>query len=143
MSLVEEVTAEDVARLLAPIDAQNPAGLFDVENETYQAIDQEMVKLGGLQEPSIDWAYIEEASRQYLGLFGLSLAYSALFAPFLYYFFEVEPDGTTSVWAAALITAVGFAGLHHSVGLVNLVEREDARRLGIELALSHLLRDVL
>ena len=49
--------------------------------------------------------------RQYLGLFGLSLAYSALFAPFLYYFFEVEPDGTTSVWAAALITAVGFAGL--------------------------------
>ena len=67
MSLVAEVTAQEIARLLAPIDAQNPAGLFDVENETYQAIDQEMVKLGGLQEPSIDWAYIEEASRQYLG----------------------------------------------------------------------------
>jgi FtsH-binding integral membrane protein len=50
-------------------------------------------------------------SRQYLGLFGMSLAYAALFAPFLHYFFEVQPDGATSVWAAALITAVGFAGL--------------------------------
>ena len=39
--------------------------------------------------------------------------------------------------------AAGFSGLHHSVRLVNLVEREDARRLGIELALSHLSRDVL
>lgn len=66
MSLVAEVTAQEIARLLAPIDAQSPAGLFDVEDETYQAIDQEMVKLGGLQEASIDWAYIEEASRQYL-----------------------------------------------------------------------------
>ena len=67
MSLVAEVTAQDIARLLAPIDAQAPAGLFDVEDETYQAIDQEMVKLGGLQASSIDWSYIEEASRQYLG----------------------------------------------------------------------------
>jgi len=67
MSLVAEVTAQEVAWLLAPIDPQTPAGLFDVEDETYQAIDQEMVKLGGLQESSIDWPYIEEASRQYLG----------------------------------------------------------------------------
>lgn len=67
MSLVAEVNAQEIARLLAPVDAQAPAGLFDVEDETYQAIDQEMVKLGGLQESSIDWAYIEEASRQYLG----------------------------------------------------------------------------
>ncbi|MFK0092386.1 type VI secretion system protein TssA [Pseudomonas sp. NPDC090592] len=66
MSLVAEVNAQEIARLLAPIDAQAPAGLFDVEDETYQAIDQEMVKLGGLQASSIDWAYIEEASRQYL-----------------------------------------------------------------------------
>ncbi|MNM57698.1 hypothetical protein D3C81_689120 [compost metagenome] len=57
---------QEVARLLAPIDALAPAGLFDVEDETYQAIDQEMVKLGGLHEASIDWAYIEEASCQYL-----------------------------------------------------------------------------
>ena len=67
MSLVAEVNAQEIARLLVAIDAQAPAGLFDVEDETYQAIDQEMVKLGGLQESSIDWAYIEEASRQYLG----------------------------------------------------------------------------
>ncbi|MCG8296429.1 MULTISPECIES: type VI secretion system protein TssA [Pseudomonas] len=66
MSLVAEVNAQEILRLLAPIDAQAPVGLFDVEDETYQAIDQEMVKLGGLQASTIDWAYIEEASRQYL-----------------------------------------------------------------------------
>jgi type VI secretion system protein VasJ len=67
MSLVTGVSDAQMARLLAPIDPAVPAGLFDVEDETYQAIDQEMVKLGGLQEASIDWAYIEEASCQYLG----------------------------------------------------------------------------
>ncbi|MFB4394591.1 MULTISPECIES: type VI secretion system protein TssA [unclassified Pseudomonas] len=66
MSLVTPVSAEEIARLLAPIDPQSPAGLFDIEDETYQAVDQEMVKLGGLQESSIDWLYIEEASRHYL-----------------------------------------------------------------------------
>jgi type VI secretion system protein VasJ len=50
-----------------PIEPAVPAGLFDIEDETYQAIDQEMVKLGGLQASSIDWTYIEEASQQYLG----------------------------------------------------------------------------
>lgn len=68
MSVVAQVSGEEVTRLLAPIDPAVPAGLFDVEDETYQAIDQEMVKLGGLQEASIDWVYIEDASRQYLGL---------------------------------------------------------------------------
>ncbi len=66
MSLVAQASEGEITRLLAPIDPAAPAGLFDVEDETYQAIDQEMVKLGGLQEASIDWAYIEEASRQYL-----------------------------------------------------------------------------
>lgn len=66
MSLVAEIDAGEIARLLAPIDAQAPAGLFDMEDETYQAIDQEMVKLGGLHHSSIDWTYIEEASCQYL-----------------------------------------------------------------------------
>lgn len=64
MSLVTVPSA--VAALLAPIDVQAPAGLFDVEDETYQGIDQEMVKLGGLHQGSIDWPYIEEASRHYL-----------------------------------------------------------------------------
>lgn len=66
MSLVAQVDGQEMARLLQPIDVQVPAGLFDLEDETYQAIDQEMVKLGGLQAPSIDWGYIEEASRHYL-----------------------------------------------------------------------------
>ena len=66
MSLVTGGLEEQLARLLLPIDPVTPAGLFDMEDETYQAIDQEMVKLGGLQEASIDWAYIEEASCLYL-----------------------------------------------------------------------------
>ncbi|MFJ4453968.1 type VI secretion system protein TssA [Pseudomonas sp. NPDC089392] len=67
MSLVTGGLEKQLHRLLMPIDPAVPAGLFDVEDETYQAIDQEMVKLGGLQEASIDWTYIEEASCQYLG----------------------------------------------------------------------------
>ncbi|USS54376.1 type VI secretion system protein TssA [Pseudomonas kermanshahensis] len=67
MPVVVRVSGDEVSRLLMPIEPAVPAGLFDIEDETYQAIDQEMVKLGGLQESSIDWTYIEEASRQYLG----------------------------------------------------------------------------
>jgi FtsH-binding integral membrane protein len=52
-----------------------------------------------------------QPSRQYAGMFGLAAAYSLIFAPFLHYFFEVEGDGTTTVAAAAVVTAVGFAGL--------------------------------
>lgn len=66
MSVVANMSTDEITLLLAPIDAQLEAGLFDVEDETYQAIDQEMVKLGGLHEISIDWPFIEEASRQYL-----------------------------------------------------------------------------
>ena len=66
MSLVIDVPAGALQQLLAPIEAEQPAGFFDVEDETFQAIDQEMVKLGGLRENTIDWPYIDEASRQYL-----------------------------------------------------------------------------
>jgi len=66
MSLVAEVSAHDIDRLLAPIAPEAPAGLFDVEDDSYQAIDQEMVKLGGLHDATIDWPFIEEASRDYL-----------------------------------------------------------------------------
>jgi uncharacterized protein len=52
-----------------------------------------------------------EPSRQYAGLFGMAAAQAVIFAPFLHYFFAVEPDGTSTVLAAALITVVGFAGL--------------------------------
>ena len=54
---------------------------------------------------------ILDPPRQYLGLFGLAFAEAVLFAPFLHYFFEVEAGGTATVWAAAVITALGFAGL--------------------------------
>jgi uncharacterized protein len=50
-------------------------------------------------------------SRQYLGLFGMAAAQALIFAPFLHYFFNEQPDGTTTVVAAAVITAMGFAGL--------------------------------
>lgn len=66
MSLVIDVPADTAKRLLTPIDPEQLAGHFDVEDETYQAIDQEMVKLGGLRESDIDWPYIDEASREYL-----------------------------------------------------------------------------
>ena len=49
--------------------------------------------------------------RQYMGLLGLAAAEALLFAPFLHYFFSVENDGTTTVAAAAIITALGFAAL--------------------------------
>lgn len=49
--------------------------------------------------------------RQYGGLFGLAAAEAIIFAPFLHLVFHVEGGGATTVWAAALITAVGFAGL--------------------------------
>ncbi|HLT70410.1 MAG TPA: Bax inhibitor-1 family protein [Acidimicrobiales bacterium] len=52
-----------------------------------------------------------QPSRQYAGLFGLAAAEAVIFAPFLHYFFEVREDGTSSVVAAAIITAIGFAGL--------------------------------
>lgn len=56
----------DLEKLAAPLDAIDPAGYFDEEDETFQGIDHEMVKLGGLHEPRMDWAYVDEASRQYL-----------------------------------------------------------------------------
>ena len=52
-----------------------------------------------------------DPSRQYLGLFAMAGAEALIFAPFLHYFFEVAPDGGSTVVAAALITVVGFAGL--------------------------------
>ena len=52
--------------LLAPISAEQPEGSFDEENELYQAIDNEMVKLGGMRAATLDWAMVEEASARYL-----------------------------------------------------------------------------
>ena len=54
--------------------------------------------------------------RQYLGLFGLALAEAIIFAPFLYLVFNQEGEGAVTVASAAVVTAIGFAGLT-AVGL--------------------------
>ncbi|HEY3143211.1 MAG TPA: Bax inhibitor-1 family protein [Acidimicrobiales bacterium] len=67
-------------------------------------------------------ADLRNPSRQYLGLFGIAGAEALIFAPFLYYFFEVDQNGgTATVAAAAVITAIGFAGL----SVVAFVTRRD------------------
>ena len=56
-------------------------------------------------------------ARQYGGLFGLAAAEAVIFAPFLYYVFNVEGGGgSVTVASAAVVTIVGFAGLT-AVGL--------------------------
>lgn len=54
---------------------------------------------------------INDTSKQYQGLFLLVVAEALIFAPFLFYFFKVQSDGASTVWAAAAITGIGFAGL--------------------------------
>jgi type VI secretion system protein VasJ len=56
----------DLDTILSPISPQRPAGDFDEEDNAYQGIDTEMLKLGGLQEATIDWSYVDSAARQYL-----------------------------------------------------------------------------
>jgi FtsH-binding integral membrane protein len=60
---------------------------------------------------------LENPARQYGGLFGLAAAEAVIFAPFLYYVFNVEgAGGSATVASAAVVTVVGFAGLT-AVGL--------------------------
>lgn len=56
----------DLKALLAPVDERQPAGTFDEEDELFQGIDYEMIKLGGLQERAIDWCFVDEGARRYL-----------------------------------------------------------------------------
>jgi FtsH-binding integral membrane protein len=56
-------------------------------------------------------------ARQYGGLFGLAAAEALIFAPMLYYVFNVAgSNGSATVASAAVVTLVGFAGLT-AVGL--------------------------
>ncbi len=64
---------------------------------------------------------LADPPRQYLGLFGMAFAEALLFAPFLYYLFNIESGGTATVAAAAVITVVGFAALT----VVAFVTRKD------------------
>ncbi|HKE76367.1 MAG TPA: Bax inhibitor-1 family protein [Acidimicrobiales bacterium] len=59
--------------------------------------------------------------RQYLGLFGIAAGQALIFAPWLYFFFNVHDNGSADVVAAGIITAIGFAGLT----LVAMVTRKD------------------
>lgn len=56
----------DLDAILSPISPHQPAGEFDEEDNAYQGVESEMMKLGGLQEATIDWSYVDSASRQYL-----------------------------------------------------------------------------
>jgi uncharacterized protein len=84
-----------------------------------------LIVLGGFMV--VNWLATNAAhdilnpSRQYAGLFGMAAGEALIFAPFLHYVFEVEGGGTTTVLAAAVITAIGFAGLSG----VALVTRAD------------------
>lgn len=60
-------------------------------------------------------------TRQYTGLFAMAGAYSLIFAPFLYYVFNVEGGGAVTVGSAAVVTGLGFGGLT----IVGLVTRAD------------------
>ncbi|MFW3899692.1 type VI secretion system protein TssA [Pseudomonas bharatica] len=66
MSLVKQLPPLDLKALLAALDERQPAGTFDAENPLFQDIDQEMVKLGGLQERTIDWEFVDQGARRYL-----------------------------------------------------------------------------
>lgn len=59
--------------------------------------------------------------KQYAALFGSALLYAVIFAPLLHYVFRYRDDGGVTVAAAALITALGFAGLT----VVGFVTRKD------------------
>ncbi len=59
--------------------------------------------------------------RQYGGLFGVAAAEALIFAPFLWYVFNVEGGGAVTVASAAVVTIIGFAGLT----VVGLVTRKD------------------
>lgn len=63
---------------------------------------------------------LENESIQYAGLFGMAAGQALIFAPFLHLIFN-EQDGSTTVAAAAAITAFGFAGLT----VVAFVTRKD------------------
>jgi hypothetical protein len=54
---------------------------------------------------------VHDTRLQYAGLVGLAAGEALIFAPFLHLVFEDPSNGSTTVWAAAAITLVGFAGL--------------------------------
>ena len=64
---------------------------------------------------------LSNPAMQYAGLFGMSFSYSLIFAPFLYYVFNSEGNGSGTVMQAAAVTIAGFVGLT----VVGMVTRRD------------------
>jgi type VI secretion system protein VasJ len=60
--------SQHVEEILRPVALASPAGLFVEDDETFLAIDHEMVKAGGLHQSSLDWQYVQEASASYLAV---------------------------------------------------------------------------
>lgn len=65
MSLVKDIqiSSEEVLALLKPITEEMPVGVFNEEDESYLFIEEQMIKLGGLQSASIDWTGVEEKAK--------------------------------------------------------------------------------
>ncbi len=70
---------------------------------------------------SMSVSKLDNPAAQYGGLFGISLAEAAIFAPFLYYAFNRPGGGGGDVWAAAVVTGIMFAAL----SVVAFVTRRD------------------
>lgn len=75
-----------------------------------------LILLGGFM--AVNWLAtlaahdISDSARQYAGLFGMAGAEAVIFAPFLFYVFNVEgTGGSATVMSAAVITLIGFMGL--------------------------------
>lgn len=66
---------------------------------------------------SMSVAKIDNPGAQYAGLFGTAAAEALIFAPFLYYTFNIADGGSGDVWGAAVVTGIMFAGLT-AVGFV-------------------------
>ena len=72
---------------------------------------------------------VRDPARQYAGLFGLAAAEAVIFAPFLFYVFNVEGGGgSATVASAAVVTLIGFAGLT-AVGLLTRADLSFIRPL--------------
>lgn len=63
---------------------------------------------------------LQDTGKQYGGLFAIAIGEALIFAPFLYYVFNVQ-DSSGTVASAAVITGLGFAGLT----AVALITRKD------------------
>ncbi|MGL4668298.1 MAG: type VI secretion system protein TssA [Saezia sp.] len=68
MPLVDKLklSSEDVKALLHDISVDSSIGILDEEDKAYIFIEEEMVKLGGLQSASIEWTQVEEKAKHLL-----------------------------------------------------------------------------